>query len=1076
MSDRGLVGREDELDELRQGLENALSGRGQLFLLAGEAGIGKSRLSEEIAREARDRGARVLMGRCWEAGGAPPYWPWVQAFRAALRDLDHETIRSLLGVRAPHLAQMLPEVLDAFDDLSLPTGLDPESARFHLFDAAATFVRNAARQRPLVGILDDLHAADEPSLLLLRFIAQEVAEARVLIVATYRDTEMRRGLAAAVADLVRQPTTRRRSLTGLSLPQVEELIESTTTIRPPAPVSETIYQETEGNPLFVAECARLLAAEGSLTNVAGATVTIKVPESVREVIERRLRHLSGDSRELLAMASVLGRDFALDPLLSLDGRSPADALDLLDEALRTGVAVEVPGSPGTFRFAHALIRDTLYDEIPPKRRMELHGRIGDALEDLYGETVDPPVAEMAHHFFRAARVGWLDKALPYLRRAAALAASRLAYEEAARHAEMALNVLDLKRPPDETTRCEVLLQLGDALARAGDAEGAKDAFLRGAEIARVRGMSDQLAHAALGYGGRFVWEAGRGDPHLLPLLEDALSALENEQSPLRARLMARLAGGPLRDELDRERRAEMSRRAVELARQLGDPATLAYVLDGRYAAVWWPDNLHERLQIGDEFLAAAENAEDKERLLQARHYRCLAFLEMGQMQRVYQELDEKRRLAEELHQPAQRWYVVSVEACLAVFQGRFEEAETLIDDMFQLGRRVQGDMAEPYMIGQLYSLRRLQGRLSEVEPTLNNLTKRFTTYPVLACELAETFAELGHRAKAGQVLSLLAEDDFSRLPKAEEWIFGMTLLSDTATILGDRSKADALYERLRPYADRNALSAPDACSGSVERNLGELARVLDRFDEAERHFGAALARNEEMGATPWVAMTQHHYGAMLLSSGSETARPRAIELLRASLETARTLGMSSLTRATAKSLGDVGESVPWTSRTTRTFMFTDIVKSTPLLEAIGDEAWENLKGWHDRTLRSLFSRHGGDEVDHAGDGFFIAFSDPQRAVNCAIAIQQALADHRRQQGFAPFVRIGVHTAEAMETAEGYGGRGVHEAARIGSLADANEIVASRRTAEELSEFTARNARTVELKGVSEPVEVVNIDW
>ena len=1075
--DRGLVGREPELDELQAGLDTALSGHGRLILLAGEAGIGKSRLTDEIAKEARGRGARVLFGRCWEAGGAPPYWPWVQVCRAYLQDKDDGAIQSLVGANAPHLVQMLPELEEAFKDLAVPTGLDPESARFRLFEAATLFLGTAARRAPLVLILEDLHAADEPSLLLLQFLTREIADLQIFIVATYRDTELRQGLSAALAELARQPVTRRRHLGGLSQPDVATLIESATGIRPRPEVIESIYADTEGNPLFVVECARLLAAEGKLGAAPGPQVTIKIPDTVREVIRRRLSHLTDGCRELLAMASVLGRDFSIDPLLWLNGWSSKHVMELLDEAVQAQVATEVAGTLDTFRFAHALIRDTLYDEIPPTRRAGLHSRVGDALERLYGDSTEPPVAELAHHFFLAARAGRADKSLQYLWKAADLAASRLAYEEAARQYEMALQVLELKRPPDEAAKCEVLLRLGDALARAGNAGGAKDAFLRGAEIARRRGLSEELARAALGYGGRFVWEAGRGDPHLVPLLEDALAALQDEQSPLRARLMARLAGGPLRDEVNRERRAEMSQQAVELARRLAEPATLAYVLDGRYAAVWWPDNLDERLEIARELVEASEAAGDKERAHQAHHYRCLALLEQGDMSGVHGELDAKRVLAEELRQPAQRWYVVSVEACLAIFGGRFDAAEELIREIFDLGRRSLGPTAEAYMIGQLYSLRRLQGRLQEVEPRLEDVARRFPTYPVVACQLAHAWAELGKHEEARELLLQLGEDDFARIPKNAEWLFCMVLLSEAASLLGDGGRAEALYDALLPYRSRNAVSPPDACTGSVERNLGLLSSTLGRLGDADAHFRAALEWNQRMGATPWVAMTQHQYAELLLSWGEQPQRERAIQLGRAAYETARTLGMEALIRSSSALLGEVGEDVTAEgTRTRRTFMFTDIVRSTSLVEAMGDQAWHNLRAWHDRTLRSLFTRYGGEEVDHAGDGFFVAFREASAAAKCAMAIQRALADHRRQHGFAPSVRIGIHAADAVQDHEGYGGRGVHEAARIGALAEGDEIIASLATAEEAPDLEISNARTVDLKGVSQPVDVVNIRW
>jgi DNA-binding SARP family transcriptional activator len=317
-----FVGREAELAELRAGLESALAGRGRLFLLVGEPGIGKSRLADELIRHARARGALVLTGRCWEAGGAPAYWPWSQSLRAYIREADAEALQAQLGAGASELAQIVPELRDILPGLPEPPPVEPEGARFRLFDATAEFLRSAAAARPLLLVLDDIHAADAPSLLLLQFLSRGLGSARMLVVAAYRDVDPVPGqlVRELLAEVAREPVTRRLSLRGLSEDDIAEFVQLTASEIASEELVSSLHEETEGNPLFVGEIVRLLAVEGVRSN---ATIEgrLAIPESVRDVIDRRLTHLSEECNRLLILASVLGREFSGDALAFLGGIS-----------------------------------------------------------------------------------------------------------------------------------------------------------------------------------------------------------------------------------------------------------------------------------------------------------------------------------------------------------------------------------------------------------------------------------------------------------------------------------------------------------------------------------------------------------------------------------------------------------------------------------------------------------------------------------------------------------------------------------------------------------------------------------
>ena len=911
-----FVGRERELAELLAGVDEALEGRGRLFLVAGEPGIGKSRLTDELAAQARHRGVRVLYGRCWEAGGAPTYWPWVQALRAYVRDQPPDALRGQLGAGAAELAQILPEVRELLGDVSPTTALDAEGARFRLFDATATFLRRASVERPLLIVLDDLNVADTPSLLLLQFVAGELSETQILLVCAYRDVDAGPAdpLAATVRELARHGVTRRLHLRGLSEPDVARLIEIASGDAPPASVVAAVYQETEGNPLFVGEVVRLLADEGRLETVASEpSWRLRIPQSVRDVIGRRLGRLSEECNRVLTLASVIGREFGLDALERFSGAPREQLLETLDEAIEARVVAEVPAALGRFRFSHALIRQTLYDALSMARRIRLHRELGEVLVKLYAGDHEPHLAELAHHFFEAAPGGDVGSAIEYGRRAGDRALALYGYEDAARLYRMALEALDFREPSDDPARCDLLLSLGEALARAGEDAAAKTRFLAAAEIARRLRLPDQLARAAVGYGGRFLWLRAGDDPHVVPLLEDALDALPAGDSPIRVRLMARLACAR-RSEPDREPGAALSEQALAMARRLGDLRTLAYALDAYYGAHWWYDNARDRLELTAELARVAGESQDREHIASAHVALMAALLELGRIGEAEAMLPELGRVADEIRQPSQQWMAAAERALLALFRGEFAEAEALSGEALQIGEQAFPAEAEVAFRAHDYWLRKEQGRFEGLETALRRAAEELWWYPMLRCFLAELYAELDRRADARRVFDELVANDFEGLlPRDNEWLVGATVAADVCAYLGDVDCARKLYDELLPFADLNVIGMAECARGSVARSLGVLATLLARHNEAEEHFQAALGANERMGARPWVARTQHEYAQLLLERDAPGDREQARELLGAALETARALGMATLA-ARIENAGGQAPSAPRPAR------------------------------------------------------------------------------------------------------------------------------------------------------------------
>jgi predicted ATPase len=339
-----FVGRAGELAVLAADLDAAVAGRGGVVLLAGEPGIGKTRLAEELAAQATARGALVLWGRCWEAEGAPAFWPWVQVVRTYVQASDAAALRHDLGAGAADIAQVAPHIRDRLPDLPSPSPVEPEAARFRLFDSLASFLRAAAARRPLLLVLDDLHWADAPSLAALRFVGRELDHARLLVVGIYRHTEVDRGhpLLAAVADLTRGQHRRQLLLAGLDQGEVASFVALVAGVEPSPELAAAVHQRTDGNPFFVTEVVRLLAGQGRL-DVAGTSslmLATSLPEGVRAVVAERLGRLSDRCRRVLEVAAVVGRDFELRVL------QPASGLDDRFQGVGALMAASGPGCQG----------------------------------------------------------------------------------------------------------------------------------------------------------------------------------------------------------------------------------------------------------------------------------------------------------------------------------------------------------------------------------------------------------------------------------------------------------------------------------------------------------------------------------------------------------------------------------------------------------------------------------------------------------------------------------------------------------------------------------------------------------
>jgi hypothetical protein len=418
-----LAGREREVAWLRAKLDGAQAGYGGLVLLGGEPGIGKTRSLFELAADASCREMQVCWGRCWESEGAPPFWPWIEVLRAVLRDQDPRRLRSELGTGAASIAELVPEVRELLTDLPAASSLDPAEARFRLFDSVTGALQRMSRVRPLLLLLDDLHWADKPSLLLLQFLVEHMADARILIAGTYRDTEVHaeHALAELVGALRRESQFGLLPLTGLTLDAVNQLISS---LDQPVPVdtailARAVWESTEGNPLFVREELRYLLEEQQLARgdeqqeILAPLLKLGLPEGVRDVISRRLRRLSPTTRTVLSVGAIMGREFDARIVERSGTLDPAELDDALDEAEAARVIDEVLRSAGRYQFNHALFREALHAELPARRRIRLHARVAEALELEYTGSLDSHLSELTYHFGEARALLGVEKLVHY---------------------------------------------------------------------------------------------------------------------------------------------------------------------------------------------------------------------------------------------------------------------------------------------------------------------------------------------------------------------------------------------------------------------------------------------------------------------------------------------------------------------------------------------------------------------------------------------------------------------------------------------------------------------------------------
>jgi DNA-binding CsgD family transcriptional regulator/tetratricopeptide (TPR) repeat protein len=887
----GFVGRQKELTDLKADLTAALAGKGRLILLAGEPGIGKTRTAQELAAYAETRGAQVLWGRCYDDEGAPPYLPWMQSLKSYLERASPEQLRADLGPGAPDIGDMVPEVREKLPDLESLPAMEPEQARFRLFNSVSTFLRNASLRTPLVLVLDDLHWADQSSLLLLQFLSQQLGDFSLLVLGTYRDTEVnpQHPLSDTLAQLTREPVFRRQSLGGLSLEDAGQFIEITAGVRPAQQLIDVVYTRTEGNPFFTAEVVRFLNERGELrASEASQTAATAIPVGVLEVIGSRLNRLSSRCRQTLTTAAVIGREFDFQLLTLLSEEiSEEQLLNVIDEALEAHLIEELPSGRERYQFCHALVRETLTHQLSSSRKVRQHARVAQALEKLYAPEPGSHAAELAYHFWEAVTLTGPEKLMRYSLLAGEQALATYSWEVALAHFERGLEVKE-SQPMDAMTAA-LLFGLGRAQLATLPRERMEEAVTsldRSSEYyARAGDVTNAVTVAEYPLPRGF-----RERSKVEPRIERGL-ALVPPDSIDAGRILPTYGMELGQFENDYDRAQEAFEHALAIGRREGDAGLEIRTLAAWAQVDYFHLHLAECLEKSLNVIGLARHARNPHLEVDGHLHALQTLIHLGDSKNAEAHVRAGLALAERLK--ARRW-LIGVLRCgvnLYRFLGEWDQARELASLHLAL---------EPDEVPLFKELASLEYELGEFEQGMYHLKRMQDimrrTPPRPGPEYADT-SLVSHFADritgstdnldiAGQAARVVLSSPMAR----PFWIeIVKTGLALRAVQTRDPTLAEELYPALAGLQGKMRGSYIGA-----DRLMGLLSQTMGNLDQAVSHFEEALAFCRKEGFRPELAWSCYDYANALLQRDGPGERTRATSLLDEALPLSTELGMRPL--------------------------------------------------------------------------------------------------------------------------------------------------------------------------------------
>jgi len=892
-----FVGRQHEIDDVTAAFDDALAGRGSLFLLVGGAGIGKTRLADELGRRAGGAGFTTYWGRCWEMGGAPVYWPWIQVLREIARDLPRDELMAAAGPAAAAAAQLVPELAGGAG--AAPDEGDPAQARFRLFDAVTSVLKAASRAMPLLLVLDDLHMSDPSSLALLLFIARNLRGLRALILGAYRpeEAQLASAVGQALGEVAREGTF--LPLVPLERAQIAELVARFSGRAPDPELVRSIERTTEGNPLFVDELLRLLMQRGDFA--AAAAAALPVPDTVKEVIRKRLARLPAETRDLLGAAAVIGRDFTVGTLAALAEDGAAAAVGALAAAEATNAILAT--DPGAFRFSHVLVGETLYQDLAPARREALHLR----LAGLLAARGDEALAQVAHHRLAALPGGDAADATRAVRRAADRAMAMLAFEDAAALLETARAALQKANRLDAHEMFELRLRAGLAFIRAGHGARGRALCAAAADEARQLGDGEGLARAALSYGAELM--LAQTDRTLIDLLSEALVKLPPGPSGIRAQVMARLASAQM-PAVEPDTPMQMARDAVAMARAVGaDDEVLRAVLYFAGSALADYGDPGERAAISEELVARARVAHDRVQILRGECRLVFDHLERGDVEKSVRAADAYEAVAAEFRQSRHLWPASLMRAMYATAQGRRSDAARALAEARAIAATDPEPIAQAVLAWHALGQAIFFERIDEVDAVFAEYERCFRLQMPTHLHVAETMIRIGRivllgrfGGDPGEINGLLETLPWevaylSREPTT------LTGIAEPVAVAGNVALAERLYPPTAAAQHRVGSFGRSGfiCTGPLERAQALFAGTLGRLDEAIDLLELAATIAHQLGFRVMIGDTrcwQAHYLAA-------RRRPGDAERARACLDEAEKLAAAFDLPRLSRRIGEV---------------------------------------------------------------------------------------------------------------------------------------------------------------------------
>ncbi len=882
-----LVGRDKETEILAEAYRDAEAGRGNIVLIRGEPGIGKSCLADCFAQGAKESGALVAHGQCHETLGSPPFWPWLQILKTlqVATDSAQSSSESIFESLAASDSQRRNSPHSTF-------ARDAGSEQFLLFSRIAGLLAQVASQRTLILVIDDLHWADKSSLLLLQHICGRLSGQSILVIGTYRDMEITRKhpLFEALGDINRQALLRRIALRGLSQPDVSGFIEKSVNRPLPSEILHSLYEKTEGNPLFVSEVIRILQQDSP--DLPTGQWVLEIPEGIQEAIGRRLNQLSDECNELLCLAAVIGRKFALRVLNDLLPDSDQfSLLQTLEEATGRGIIEDSDHGMAEFRFRHVLFRDILYDELSLAKKILLHGKVAEILVQLRDEGGEYALGEIARHYYQALQSGQGDNAADYAIRAAKHATRLSAFDEAKGYYELALDVFRIDETRYAERKAEIYFSIAHCMHSSGAAaELSVVAFKRCIEVARQHGQYEMLARAAcrIVYVARVHAQARDA----LATIDEASSYIAGENPGIRAKVLAHRAMALIFNQRRREAE-QVAYQAVAVASESDDASAhgnalciTLMVLRGR------PEKLSERIRLGEQALALVQPSAADPSSMDSLEWLILSYQEAGDLDRVRQLVAQLGSVAQQSKLFKSRYFAVAASTWVALFEGRWERAERLVEEAVELGSGKLDGGADGVYGAQMFFLNRELGRLPLVQGALTQLLAddRLVWKPGLLA----TYTELGLVDEARHLFTELAADDFKHVAEDELYLTCLVYLTEACMELDLADEATALYQRLMPYSGQMVSHPTAVCYGPADLYLAMLSSLMNDLAEAEKLFARAATLCEKASPNIWQAHVKYRHAQVLKRHAFGGGKSASHELAGQARSLAQAMGMVNL--------------------------------------------------------------------------------------------------------------------------------------------------------------------------------------